>query len=206
MGSPKGIGMVSPKDLDDFDGGAPAPSRSRLHERRRMKTEECFGHWQPSIWKTAADFSGSRRTRGRVDRPEGHQAQRSSPPVLIQEVVVDQKAQPLDSRLCCRPGRKSWSSLHGSQLPRAPQVLSGTSSKATTGSGWKRARGAWPITPTSGRNYTFRVMACNNDGLWNESGAEVGFYLTPHFYQTFWFYGACACLLFWRPSGSSRCG
>ena len=44
-------------------------------------------------------------------------------------------------------------------------------------------------------SYTFRVKACNNDGLWNEAGAEVGFYLAPHFYQTFWFYGACACLL-----------
>lgn len=36
--------------------------------------------------------------------------------------------------------------------------------------------------------YRFRVMACNNDGLWNETGASFGFYLRPHFYQTYWFY------------------
>jgi signal transduction histidine kinase len=37
-------------------------------------------------------------------------------------------------------------------------------------------------------SYSFRVMACNNDGLWNEQGAT--FYLTvdPFFYQTWWFY------------------
>jgi signal transduction histidine kinase len=39
--------------------------------------------------------------------------------------------------------------------------------------------------------YTFRVRACNNDGVWNESGASVRIHLQPHFYQTGWFYGLC---------------
>ncbi|MGH9765329.1 MAG: PAS domain S-box protein, partial [Blastocatellia bacterium] len=39
--------------------------------------------------------------------------------------------------------------------------------------------------------YAFRVMACNNDGLWNESGASFEFYLRPYFYQTYWFYSLC---------------
>jgi signal transduction histidine kinase/DNA-binding NarL/FixJ family response regulator len=40
--------------------------------------------------------------------------------------------------------------------------------------------------------YTFRVKACNDDGIWNETGASVSFYLKPYFYQTFWFYSLCA--------------
>jgi ligand-binding sensor domain-containing protein len=36
--------------------------------------------------------------------------------------------------------------------------------------------------------YTFRVQACNNDGVWNNEGAFLGFTLQPHFYQTIWFY------------------
>jgi signal transduction histidine kinase len=35
-------------------------------------------------------------------------------------------------------------------------------------------------------------MASNADGLWNEAGDAVEFYLAPHFYRTFWFYGLCA--------------
>ena len=35
--------------------------------------------------------------------------------------------------------------------------------------------------------YRFRVIACNNDGVWNEQGATFGFYLEPRFYQTRWF-------------------
>ncbi len=41
------------------------------------------------------------------------------------------------------------------------------------------------------RRYTFRVKASNDDGVWNEAGASFSFYLRPHFYQTFWFYGLC---------------
>lgn len=40
-------------------------------------------------------------------------------------------------------------------------------------------------------NYRFRVMACNNDGLWNEAGATLEFYLVPAFYQTWWFLAVC---------------
>jgi signal transduction histidine kinase len=36
--------------------------------------------------------------------------------------------------------------------------------------------------------HVFRVMACNNDGIWSESAAVFRFRLRPHFYQTYWFY------------------
>jgi hypothetical protein len=37
------------------------------------------------------------------------------------------------------------------------------------------------------RNYTFRVKACNNSGLWNEAGAALDFNIAPAYYQTKWF-------------------
>jgi len=40
-------------------------------------------------------------------------------------------------------------------------------------------------------NYTFRVIACNNDGVWNETGAALSFYIKPAFYQTYWFLLLC---------------
>jgi signal transduction histidine kinase/ligand-binding sensor domain-containing protein len=42
------------------------------------------------------------------------------------------------------------------------------------------------------RHYTFRVIACNNDGLWNETGDALSFSVTPAFYQTVWFKLICA--------------
>jgi hypothetical protein len=38
-------------------------------------------------------------------------------------------------------------------------------------------------------HYRFRVVACNNDGVWNETGASYAFELVPHVYQTYWFFG-----------------
>jgi ligand-binding sensor domain-containing protein len=41
-------------------------------------------------------------------------------------------------------------------------------------------------------SYQFRVIACNNDGVWNGTGAVVAFYIVPAFYQTSWFRTLCA--------------
>lgn len=35
--------------------------------------------------------------------------------------------------------------------------------------------------------YTFRVLACNDDGVWNEEGARLGLAVSPHPWQTWWF-------------------
>jgi signal transduction histidine kinase len=35
--------------------------------------------------------------------------------------------------------------------------------------------------------HTFRVRACNSDGVWNETGASFAFIMLPHFWQTWWF-------------------
>jgi signal transduction histidine kinase/ligand-binding sensor domain-containing protein len=40
--------------------------------------------------------------------------------------------------------------------------------------------------------YRFRVLACNNDGVWNEAGAFLDFSITPAYYQTLWFGLTCA--------------
>ena len=37
------------------------------------------------------------------------------------------------------------------------------------------------------RNYTFRVKAANNSGVWNEDGAVLHFSIAPAYYQTRWF-------------------
>jgi ligand-binding sensor domain-containing protein len=40
-------------------------------------------------------------------------------------------------------------------------------------------------------NYSFHVIACNNDGVWNDVGARLNFVIPPAWYQTNWFRVAC---------------
>ena len=42
--------------------------------------------------------------------------------------------------------------------------------------------------------YRFHVIACNNDGVWNESGASLEFSILPAYYQTTWFRTCCVVL------------
>jgi PAS domain S-box-containing protein len=44
--------------------------------------------------------------------------------------------------------------------------------------------------------YRFRVIACNNDGVWNEEGATIAFSLAAAWYQTLWFRAVCAVAIF----------
>ncbi|HEY1787561.1 MAG TPA: two-component regulator propeller domain-containing protein [Verrucomicrobiae bacterium] len=36
-------------------------------------------------------------------------------------------------------------------------------------------------------DYSFQVIACNNDGVWNQEGASMAFRVLPYFWQTAWF-------------------
>jgi signal transduction histidine kinase/ligand-binding sensor domain-containing protein len=42
------------------------------------------------------------------------------------------------------------------------------------------------------KRYRFRVMACNNSGVWNEQGDTLEFSVAPAYYQTNWFRALCA--------------
>src|SRR5208337_8519 len=45
------------------------------------------------------------------------------------------------------------------------------------------------------KHYTFRVIACNNSGVWNQQGDTVEFSIAPAYYQTNWFRVLCAVLV-----------
>ena len=49
-------------------------------------------------------------------------------------------------------------------------------------------------------SYRFRVIACNNDGVWNEVGTTLSFSILPAWYQTIWFrslYFVLALFVIW---------
>lgn len=62
--------------------------------------------------------------------------------------------------------------------------------------GWQEAgarRTAFYNDPGPG-DYVFRVIAANNDGVWNEVGASLPIVIAPRYYQTPWFRVLCIVL------------
>jgi hypothetical protein len=50
------------------------------------------------------------------------------------------------------------------------------------------------------RPYRFHVIACNNSGVWNETGDTFNFSIAPAYYQTRWFPASClvaSAVLLW---------
>ncbi len=43
--------------------------------------------------------------------------------------------------------------------------------------------------------YSFKVLAANAEGIWNEKGASVKITVTPPFYQTYWFGAVCVLII-----------
>jgi signal transduction histidine kinase len=50
--------------------------------------------------------------------------------------------------------------------------------------------------------YRFRVIACNNSGVWNEQGDSLEFSIAPAYYQTNWFLAFCAFFVLALLSGA----
>ncbi len=50
-------------------------------------------------------------------------------------------------------------------------------------------------TNLDGGEYTFRVIASNNDGIWNEEGLAIPVYIKPPFWETVWFIGTVVLLI-----------
>ena len=46
------------------------------------------------------------------------------------------------------------------------------------------------------RNYSFRVVACNSDGIWNNTEAKLDFSIAPAYYQTNWFRASAVAAFF----------
>lgn len=52
--------------------------------------------------------------------------------------------------------------------------------------------------------YKFHVIACNSEGLWNETGATAPFIVLSHFWETWWFIGLGVLVLCGASSGTIR--
>jgi len=115
------------------------------------------------------------------------------PPVRIEQVTVDAVPLELTQGAPVSPGHQQWEfhytalSLLAAPRSRFRYRLEGFD-EHWVDAGNRRTAYYTRLAPGT---YTFRVIASNNDGVWNDTGASFHFTLKPHFYQTFWFVLLC---------------
>jgi ligand-binding sensor domain-containing protein/signal transduction histidine kinase len=113
-----------------------------------------------------------------------------APPVHIERVLANGREFARSSNLLVPPGDGELE-IHFNALSYiAPQKIRFRYQLAGYDESWVETEGrrmAFYTNLKPGR-YTFRVMAANADGVWNETGDSFNLEFQPHFYQTVWFF------------------
>ena len=120
-----------------------------------------------------------------------------APPVRIERVIADHKDYPVAEMLHLPALTRDVEIDYTALSFAAPQKVQFRYMLLDHDSDWQDAttrRRAF-YTNLGPGNYRFRVIACNNSGVWNEEGASLNFAITPAYYQTNWFRVLCAAAL-----------
>ncbi len=206
----KGVYRVSKRELHDLASGAIAEAHPEAYGTSDgMRISECSSGGHPAAWKARDGTLWFATLRGvsMVD-PTHMPVNRVPPLVAVEQVVVDD--QPLAARSGAQisPGHTRIAFQYAGLSFTAPQKVRFRYKLDGVDRDWVDAgtRHTAYYTNIPPGEHTFRVMACNNDGVWSEQAAMFRFRLRPRFYQTWWFYllallltGLLAyCIYHWR--------
>ncbi len=191
LSSNKGVYRVSMQDLDSFSSGSLhslMPAMYGTADGMRISEASSGGH--PAAWKLKNGTLAFATLKGVAMIDPEHAPTNALPPqVVIEQVSIDE--QPLDpsQALSIPPGHGRVSIQYAGLSFVAPQKVRYKYKLQGFDRDWVDAgsrRTAYYTNIPPGQ-YTFRVLACNNDGVWNDAGASIGLQLRPHFYQTYLF-------------------
>ncbi len=115
------------------------------------------------------------------------------PPVTIEALKADDRTLTPSLGLRLQPGTRTLQFEYAALSLAAPEHVQFRYKLEGYDDDWRGPIRAREVTYTNlpPRNYRFRVIACNGDGVWNEEGASLNFALIPAFYQTNWFRILC---------------
>jgi ligand-binding sensor domain-containing protein/signal transduction histidine kinase len=164
-----------------------------------MPTEEMSSSGHPGVWRASDGriWFATRKGVAIVD-PVDLTEDRMPPAVVVERFTVDDiDWRNTGTEITIPPGHVRFvfeyaglSYLSPSKV-RYRYILEGFD-KQWTQAGSRRSAYYTNLPP---RHYRFRVQAANQDGIWNDRGAEVVFVIKPPFYRTLWFLGLAALLL-----------
>ncbi len=196
MNCNRGVYGVRKKALEDFAAGKTKKISCFCFGRSEgIKSTECSGPAQPAGLCTSDGKLWFPTIRGVVViDPRRIRKNKTVPPVVIEEMRVDGEiaysyanvpAPPITLSAGTQRIEFKYTGLSfvAPERMRFKYKLQGFDEKWLD-AGTGRKVSYTNITPGI---YRFRVTACNNDGIWNDTGAELHFTLRPFFWQTVWF-------------------
>jgi len=188
LSSNQGILRLGLKELNDFADGklsSISPVSYGLAEGMRS-TESNDG--SPEGWKTTDGRIWFPTLRG-VVAIDPNAGNRLPPPVVLEEAWANKLTLARDGQTSVPPGNRTFDFRFTALSLSAPERTCFRYRLEPFDKGWVDAgtRRTAHYTNMAPGEYSFRVVAANSYGTWNNQGASVRFVLKPHFYQTLWF-------------------
>ena len=209
---PNGVFRVEKTGLDDFDAGkVGAISCATFGKDEGVVGVQCTGAAKPAGWKGRDGRLWFTTIKGLAVTEPNVRSNNRPPPVVVEWIVADKRTvapaapnaagekqaaradlpslQFSSDPVRVPPGRGELEVQYTALSFQAPDKNRFRYRLEGVDASWVDAgsrRVAYYNKVYPGR-YQFRVQACNNDGVWNETGASVEIILVPHVWQTWWF-------------------
>jgi signal transduction histidine kinase/ligand-binding sensor domain-containing protein len=187
----RGLYRVSKQQLNAFaDGKISTITSTAFGKADGMLSSDCNGGRQPSGVKTRDGQLWFTTLKGvAVVSPDEMTANPLPPPLLIEGALLDRARAEIQGGLRVRPGQNNLalnytalSFLKSEQIRFKYQLLGQDPDWIEAGA--QRTANYSYLRPGQ---YTFKVIAANSDGVWNNTGAQLQVVVLPAFYQTWWF-------------------
>lgn len=189
MTSNKGIFHVAKSELTSFAEGKISSISSVAYSKEDgLRSMECNGGVQPAGWK-AHDGTLWFPTSGGVAMidPKKIALNKNPPRVILEEMRVENQVWRESFVL---PGKERFEFRFTGINFAAPKKIRFKVKLEGYDKEWDDVgtRRAAYYTHLPPGEYTFKVIAGNSDGVWNETGASIPFVVQAHYYQTTIFY------------------
>jgi ligand-binding sensor domain-containing protein/signal transduction histidine kinase len=215
MSCSQGIFWVSKDDLARWDKGTtkfiPCVAYGKSDG---METPQCNGAGKPAAWKSSDGMLWFPTSKGLASvNPKTIAANRTPPAIYIEQLIADKNPQ-LDRGAAFRettrpvripPGRGDIEFHYTALNLTAPEKSRFKYRLDGIDTDWLDAgpRRVAYYNNVSPGNYHFRVIACNEDGVWNQIGAQLDIIVLPHYWQTWWFESLIVLLVISTASGTA---
>ena len=209
MSCRRGIFRVSRQELEELDRGTIKAVHSTVFGKvDGLASVQCNGVSKPAGWKSRDGRLWFPTIRGVVAMEASININNRPPTVVIEEVRAGRELLLRDSltngaaaTLRVSPGRGDLEIQYTALSLQVPEKVRFKYRLADVDPEWVEAgsqRSAYYNNVPPGK-HRFQVIACNNDGVWNETGATLAIQMLPHYWQTWWFKlatGAAFIMLF----------
>jgi ligand-binding sensor domain-containing protein/signal transduction histidine kinase len=198
----RGVIRVSKAELNNFlDGNQKKINSAELFTvADGMRSSECNGGNQfPAVKAKDGKFWFATVAGAAIIDPENIQRNVIAPPVVIENIAINNESiSDFSNNSNILPTKTNFEFYYTGLSLFYPAKVQFKYLLEGYDKNWVEAgtrRTAYYTNLPRGRDYRFRVIACNNDGVWNEVGASVTFSIQSFWWEAWWFYGLCIIIV-----------